>query len=29
MGLVAKHCVTCGSEKFVMIGGCVWECRMW
>ena len=20
MGLVAKHCVTCGSEKIVMIG---------
>ena len=27
MGLVAKHCVTCGSKKLVMIGGCVWECR--
>lgn len=27
MGLVVKHCVTCGSEKLVMIGGCVRECR--
>ncbi len=27
MGLVVKHCVTCGSENLVMIGGCVWECE--
>ena len=25
MGLVVKHCVTCGSEKLVVIGGCVWS----